>query len=143
MADRLWGANPTNEDLPFGQTYGAFAPSLGVGNGAGGNIDAGSYTMPWAGNLTVTGTGVLSWNGHQQASIHMYASTPAPNSSSFFSSIAHSRLGGLREQVPVYASWLNLAKGTTVNFRVYLGVGGGGPTVTFEWFGETIRAWPS
>jgi hypothetical protein len=144
MADRTWGSNWSNEDLPFAHVHGHGAPGMVVGNASGGYTACGWFTMPWAGNLTVTLTAVGSWvqGGHQQWSVHLASSSPSPNSYSFMHQICINNYTTMRGQLPAYAAWANLAKGQRVDFTLYMGVGGGGHNVTLEWWGETIRAWP-
>lgn len=145
MTDRLWGANPTDEDLPFAEGFGYLGPGLVVGNGGSGTTSGGSFTMPWAGNLTAAYTGVCTWqqNGHQQAALHLGSSSPAPTSYSYMSSISMNFFGYNRVQIPMYAAWSGLAKGQVVSFVVYMYVGGGGWSVTLEALAATIRAWPA
>jgi hypothetical protein len=143
MADRLWGANKTDEDLPFATTYGQGAPGLQVANATGGTVGAGSFTMPWAGSLTAAFTGVYLWqqNAHQQAQLHLGASSPGPTNYSALNQIAINDIGNMRGELPMYALWANLAKGQVVTFVIYLGVGGGGWPVTLQWWAGTVRAW--
>lgn len=144
MADRLWGLNLTNERLPFSQSYGYAGINQGIGNSSSASYAAGSYTMPYAGNLTAAYTVNYSWpqNGHQMAAVHLYNSTPAPATSSYLNHIADNQNSYERGQLPIYAAWSNLVKGQVVSFVIYFLVGGGGPTVTFESWACTVRAWP-
>lgn len=144
MADRAWGADWSNEDLPFAHVHGQGAPGMVIGNNSAGYTGAGWFTMPWAGNLAVTLTGVASWpqNGHQHWWINLGSSSPGPNSWSSMYQICINQYTTMRGQLPAYAMWFNLAKGQRVDFTIGVGVGGGGSNVTLEWWGETIKAWP-
>jgi hypothetical protein len=145
MTDRLWGSHISNEDMPFAVGYGQGYSGGVVGNGAVGSIGMGSYTMPWYGNLSAHVIMSASWpqSGHQQWYIHLGHSSPGPTTNSVLTEIGMNNLGLFRGQLPCYAQWQNLAKGTVVNFGLAVGVGGGGWNLTVEWWGITIRAWPA
>lgn len=144
MVDRLWGNHPTDEDMPFAIGNTAVYSGVSVANLTNGTVAAGTFTMPWAGSMTVTATAAYSWpiESHQQVTLHLNASSPPPSSYSVMHQIALNRFSDLRGQLPMYATWANLVKGQQVNFYVTLGVGGGGATVLLEWISLTARAWP-
>jgi hypothetical protein len=145
MTNRLFGGNLSNEDLPFSVGYVQGYSGGVVGNNSVGSIGLGSYTMPWYGNLSLNVLMSASWpqNGHQQWYIHLGNSTPGPTTNTVLTQIAINQYGSLRGQLPCYAQWQNLAKGTVVSFGLAIGVGGGGWNVTIEWWGATLRAWPA
>lgn len=144
MTNRLFGNHPTQEDMPFAITYG-YAGGVVVANNSVATLSVGSFSMPWTGNMSMTLTGVGSWsrNGHQQWYLHLGSSSPAPNYNSLLSQIAMNTLDTMVGQLPVYATWYNLAKGTVVSFVLVIGVGGGGWNVNLEAWSATVKAWPS
>jgi hypothetical protein len=143
MADRLWGNHISNEDMPFAILHGQGGGGV-VPNASGLYFSVGSFYMPWAGNLSLTLTAVGSWaqSGHQQWSVHLANSTPAPPSCSFFHQICINQYASMVGQLPAYAMWTNLAKGQVVTFTLYVGAGGGGHNVNFEGWSATVKAWP-
>jgi hypothetical protein len=129
--------------MPFAILHGQ-GGGMTVNNNSVGTIGVGSFYMPWAGNLSMTLTGVASWpqTGHQQWYLHLGNSSPGPNSASVLTQINLNNITTHRGQVPAYAMWLNLAKGQVVNFVLAVGVGGGGWNVSFEGWAATVKAWP-
>jgi hypothetical protein len=141
---RPWGDHRTDEDLPFAVAYGQGYSGALIGDSSVGTIGLGSFTMPWAGTLTATLTASATWpqNGHQQWYVHFGASSPGPNVNSVLTTVNLNDLNTHRGQLPAYGTWLNLVKGQVVTLGMNVGVGGGGPNLTLEWWTVNLKAWP-
>ena len=135
---RIFGLIPSDEPMPFSQQFSNIGGGT-VGNNATGTFNVGTFTMPFAGELFADLTVVYSWSGFQHVMVGIQLSTPAPTGWSQFQHLAL-QSSTLRSQLPMYATWSNLAKGQIVTLVLWGWVGGGGPSVAFEAISGTVRA---